>query len=685
MERTLKLLALLLFLAIAGSSQVVNRQIQVVTVAPSGACAASNIDLLTPNGSLYTCVNGTWTALAGGGTGTVTSVSCVSGCSVANPTTTPAITVTAGAGTVTNTGNLTALSVVVGNGTVDEKVSNIVVDSGLNNLTLPAGGILTAPGGVSSGTSPPSLTAGTGGATAAAEGTAPSVGAAAGVDVLYASSTQHGFLASFNNGSFLPLVQGPASTTSGNAVLWNSTNGGLLSDAGYVPTTNARTISTTSPLGGGGDLSANRTFTCTTCTTNASALTANLPVIGAGGQATAVGTRTGNTTQFASWTGATTAARCVDTDANGNLQVTGADCGSGGSGAAGASLFSTTGSTTVTATSPTTLIGTTTGSTTVAANTFTAGQVLQIVAQGYYSTPATPASLTITVNVGGTIRITTGAVVQIASVTNGVWRLNCMLTTRTAGASGTQIANCIFEGTGSTLTPGEAPLQTASTWTIDTTATQALDVVATWSTATGSPTITSTNVAAWIPGAPVTSVNTKTGAVALTLNSSDFANEGTTTTVLHGAAAGNPSFGAVVSADLNITTTTCTAPQVLTAISATGVGTCTAPLLTQNSQSAAYTTVLGDAGKQIYHPGADTTARTWTIDSNANVAYSIGTCITFINDTSAGVITIAITSDTLVLAGAGTTGSRTLAASNVATACKMTSTRWIISGSSGLT
>ena len=108
-------------------------------------------------------------------------------------------------------------------------------------------------------------------------------------------------------------------------------------------------------------------------------------------------------------------------------------------------------------------------------------------------------------------------------------------------------------------------------------------------------------------------------------------------------------------------------------------------LLTQNSQSTAYTTVLGDAGKQIYHPGADTTARTWTIDSNANVAYSIGTCITFINDTSAGVVTIAITSDTLVLAGAGTTGSRTLAASNVATACKMTSTRWIISGSSGLT
>lgn len=104
----------------------------------------------------------------------------------------------------------------------------------------------------------------------------------------------------------------------------------------------------------------------------------------------------------------------------------------------------------------------------------------------------------------------------------------------------------------------------------------------------------------------------------------------------------------------------------------------------QNSQSAAYTTVLADSGKHIFHPSADTSARTWTIDSNANVAYPIGTAITFINQASAGVITIAITSDTMRLAGAGTTGSRTLAANGIATAIKVTSTEWIISGT-GLT
>jgi hypothetical protein len=102
-----------------------------------------------------------------------------------------------------------------------------------------------------------------------------------------------------------------------------------------------------------------------------------------------------------------------------------------------------------------------------------------------------------------------------------------------------------------------------------------------------------------------------------------------------------------------------------------------------NSQSAAYTTVLADSGKVIFHPSTDANARTFTIDSNANVAYPIGTAITFINMTSQAV-TIAITTDTMYLSSAGTTGSRTLAQYGSATAIKMTSTTWLISGS-GLT
>lgn len=187
--------------------------------------------------------------------------------------------------------------------------------------------------------------------------------------------------------------------------------------------------------------------------------------------------------------------------------------GSGSGGAAGATLFSTTGSTTTTSTSATTLIGTVTGSTTIPANTFTAGQVLEIAAQGFYSTPATAVSLTIAILVGGTVEVSTGAVVQLASVTTGVWRLRCIITTRTAGSSGTQIANCIFEGTGATITPENVPMQVSTAWTVNTTTTNTIDLQATWSTTTGAPTITSTNVAAWIPGAPVSSVNGATGAV----------------------------------------------------------------------------------------------------------------------------------------------------------------------------
>lgn len=102
----------------------------------------------------------------------------------------------------------------------------------------------------------------------------------------------------------------------------------------------------------------------------------------------------------------------------------------------------------------------------------------------------------------------------------------------------------------------------------------------------------------------------------------------------------------------------------------------------QQSKSAAYTTVLADAGKHILHPTADNNARTFTIDSNANVVYPVGTAITFVNQINT--VTIAITTDTLVLAGTGATGSRTLAANGIATALKIETQKWVISGT-GLT
>lgn len=98
----------------------------------------------------------------------------------------------------------------------------------------------------------------------------------------------------------------------------------------------------------------------------------------------------------------------------------------------------------------------------------------------------------------------------------------------------------------------------------------------------------------------------------------------------------------------------------------------------QNSKSAAYTLVAADAQKHIFHPSSDSSARTFTIPSNASVPYPIGTAITFIN--RGGTVTIAITSDTLRLAVDGTTGSVDLDTNGVATAIKIGTTEWMISG-----
>ena len=96
-----------------------------------------------------------------------------------------------------------------------------------------------------------------------------------------------------------------------------------------------------------------------------------------------------------------------------------------------------------------------------------------------------------------------------------------------------------------------------------------------------------------------------------------------------------------------------------------------------NSQTADYDFLLTDSGKTIFHQASDNNARTFTIPSNSNVAFTVGTVITFMN--LANTVTIAITSDTMYLANDGATGSRTLAEYGVASALKANATAWVIS------
>jgi hypothetical protein len=99
----------------------------------------------------------------------------------------------------------------------------------------------------------------------------------------------------------------------------------------------------------------------------------------------------------------------------------------------------------------------------------------------------------------------------------------------------------------------------------------------------------------------------------------------------------------------------------------------------QNAQTGSYTLVLADSGKHIYH-ASGAGAATYTIPANSSVAFPIGTAITFVNMSTTS-ISIAITTDTMYLAKDGTTGTRTLANYGSATALKLTSTTWLISGS----
>jgi predicted dinucleotide-utilizing enzyme len=98
----------------------------------------------------------------------------------------------------------------------------------------------------------------------------------------------------------------------------------------------------------------------------------------------------------------------------------------------------------------------------------------------------------------------------------------------------------------------------------------------------------------------------------------------------------------------------------------------------QNIQNGNYNVVLADSGKHIYHPIGQAAA-TYTFPANSNVAFTIGSAVTIVNG-SVNNITISLTSDALYLSGNGATGSRTLTQFGVATAVKVTSTSWIISG-----
>ena len=118
-----------------------------------------------------------------------------------------------------------------------------------------------------------------------------------------------------------------------------------------------------------------------------------------------------------------------------------------------------------------------------------------------------------------------------------------------------------------------------------------------------------------------------------------------------------------------------TAREATLATGATGIGYMGIPQSSDAGTTGSWTIKDFEAGKHIY----TTTSRTVTIPSNGATALPVGATIVFISGPGA-TTTIQISSDTMYLAGTGSTGTRTLGPHGMATAVKVSATEWYISG-----
>ena len=200
------------------------------------------------------------------------------------------------------------------------------------------------------------------------------------------------------------------------------------------------------------------------------------------------------------------------------------------------------------------------------------------------------------------IYITSGAVDSVAGKTGVV-----TLTAADVGlgnvTNNAAVANLSGTNTGDQILPITLP---------------ASDVYA-WAKAATKPTYTYTEVGAQVAGTYATGTGSATG-----VNTGDQTN-------ITGTAAGLSVTLAVVSGGTGVTAVG-TAGNVLTSDGSAWVSSVPSSAdRTINSQSTAYTFLLGDKSTIVIHPATDTATRTFTIPSNATVAYPIGTELKVIN------------------------------------------------------
>ena len=145
----------------------------------------------------------------------------------------------------------------------------------------------------------------------------------------------------------------------------------------------------------------------------------------------------------------------------------------------------------------TTLVPTVTGSVTLAANYFVAGKGIRLTCRGLLSTAAVPGTLRIRVRlggIGGTVIYDTTAKTPTGSLADTLWELSGVIVCRTTGGTGTVMGQSNFSHEGAAAGVVESwPMVNTAAVTIDTTASQAVNIAAEWQTADADNSITLTD------------------------------------------------------------------------------------------------------------------------------------------------------------------------------------------------
>jgi hypothetical protein len=143
----------------------------------------------------------------------------------------------------------------------------------------------------------------------------------------------------------------------------------------------------------------------------------------------------------------------------------------------------------------TSLVGTVVGSVTLPANSLIVGTTIRLRASGYFTTKVVPGTIEVKLKLGSATILDTGAQTVLGSITGQYWSFETDITCRTTGAGGTVMGQGFFSYASGAIgaAQGEDAINTSAV-TLDTTASNLVDLRFQWGTADAGNTITCSNL-----------------------------------------------------------------------------------------------------------------------------------------------------------------------------------------------